>query len=100
MPLTAEDVQMTSQNNVREPVKVVWEQINQDLDNATTLLSGKMAKSDYRFNYTSLQAFKARVYLFMGEWEKAISAATDVMNTKSLFDMNNLQSYIDEEGNR
>lgn len=41
MPLTAEDVQTTSQNNVREPVKVVWEQINQDLDNATTLLSGK-----------------------------------------------------------
>lgn len=38
----------------------------------------KWLNPDYRFNYTSLQAFKARVYLFMGEWEKAISAATDV----------------------
>lgn len=100
MPLTAEDVQQNTTNNVREPIRVVWEQINKDMDDATTLLAGKPAKSEFRFSYTTLQALKARVYLFMGEWEKAISAATDVMNTKSLFDMNTLQPYIDEESDK
>lgn len=100
MPLTAEDVTMNTQNNVREPLGKVWEQIVKDMDDAASLLSGKAAKSEFRFSYTTLQALRARVYLFMGEWEKAIDAATDVMNTKSLFDMNTLQSYIDEESNR
>lgn len=100
VPLTAEDVHQNTQNNVRQPIRAVWQQINADLDSATVLLSGKAATTAFRFNYTSLQAFKARVYLFMGEWDKAIAAATDVMNAKSLFDMNGLQSYIDEESDK
>ncbi len=97
VPLTAEDVHRNTQNNVREPLRVVWKQICDDLDEATILLAGKAATTLFRFNYSSLQAFKARVYLFMGEWDKAIDAATDVMNAKTLFNMNNLQAYIDGE---
>lgn len=98
MPLSAEDVHEYTQNNVREPIGDVYEQINRDLDAATADLQGKQAKSLYRFGYTSLQALKARVYLFMGRYEDAINAASDVISSKSLFDMNNLQSIIDEEG--
>ena len=98
MPLSAEDVHEFTQNNVREPIGDVYEQINRDLDAATADLQGKQAKSLYRFGYTSLQALKARVYLFMGRYEDAINAASDVISSKSLFDMNNLQSIIDEEG--
>ena len=98
MPLSAEDVHEFTQDNVREPIGDVYEQINRDLDAATADLQGKQAKSLYRFGYTSLQALKARVYLFMGRYEDAINAASDVISSKSLFDMNNLQSIIDEEG--
>lgn len=98
MPLSAEDVHEFTQDNVREPIGDVYEQINRDLDAATADLQGKQAKSLYRFGYTSLQALKARVYLFMGRYEDAISAASDVISSKSLFNMNNLQELIDREG--
>ena len=98
MPLSAEDVNQYTQNNVRETIGNVYEQINRDLDDATANLQGKQAKSLYRFGYTSLQALKARVYLFMGRYEDAIEAASDVISSKSLFNMNNLQELIDEEG--
>lgn len=98
MPLSAEDVHEFTQDNVREPIGDVYEQINRDLDAATADLQGKQAKSLYRFGYTSLQALKARVYLFMGRYEDAINAASDVISSKSLFNMNNLQELIDREG--
>ena len=100
MPLSAEDVNQYTQNNVREPIGDVYEQINRDLDAATADLQGKQAKSLYRFGYTSLQALKARVYLFMGRYEDAIKAASDVISSKALFDMNNLQSIIDAQGDQ
>lgn len=100
MPLSAEDVNLYTQNNKRETIGKVWEQIEKDLQNASVDLKGKEAKSLYRFGYTSLQAFKARVYLFMGRWDDAISAATDVIATKALYDMNEMQDYIDQEGNK
>lgn len=100
MPLTAVDVHQNTQNNTRESVGKVWQKINDDLAEATRYLSGKPSKGVFRFNYVSLQAFKARVYLYMDKREEAIAAATDVINSKSLFDMNILQGVIDEGGNK
>lgn len=94
MPLTADDVNGYIGNNTRTPLGKVWSQIAEDLETATGYLRGKPAKSEYRFSYDALMAFKARVYLFMGEWDKSIEAASEVIGTKSLFDMNNLQSHI------
>lgn len=98
MPLSAEDVHKFTQNNVRESIGKVYEQIEKDLNAATADLTGKIAKSLFRFGYTSLQALKARVYLFMGRYEDAIEAASDVIASNSLFDMNNLQALLDEKG--
>lgn len=100
MPLSAEDVNAYTQNNRRETIGKVWEQIVRDLEAATKDLNGKEAKSLYRFGYTSLQLLKARVYLFMGRYNDAIEAASNVIATKSLYDMNNMQEYIDEKGNK
>ena len=95
MPLSAIDVHQNTQNNVRVAVGKVWEQIEKDLDEATKDLEGKESKSRYRFDYISLQAFKARVYLFMNKYEEAIQAASYVIDAKALFDMNEIQSYLD-----
>ncbi|MDR0844180.1 MAG: RagB/SusD family nutrient uptake outer membrane protein [Tannerella sp.] len=100
MPLDALDVHQHTQNNTRVPVGQVWNQIVADLEKATSDLSGKTSKSIYRFDYTSLQALKARVFLFMERYDEAIQAATDVIETKALCDMNSMQSYIDEKGDK
>ncbi|NCE72706.1 RagB/SusD family nutrient uptake outer membrane protein [Odoribacter sp. Z80] len=98
MPLTAEDVHKNTHDNVREPIGKVWEQIVKDLNEATKYLAGKTPKSKFRFDNTSLELLKARVYLFMENWDAAIAAASKVIGIKSLFDMNGLQARIDEEG--
>ena len=84
-----------TQNNVRVAVGKVWEQIEKDLDEASKDLEGKESKGKYRFDYIALQAFKARVYLFMNKYEEAIKAASYVIDAKALFDMNEIQSYLD-----
>ena len=100
MPLSAADINQTTQNNKREPIEKVWKQIESDLDQATTLLSGKIGSNKFRLDATSVQLLKARVYLFTNQLDKAIQASTDVITAKPLFDMNEMQARIDEEGNQ
>lgn len=100
MPLTAENVNETAKNNVREPVEKVWKQIANDIDEASKLLVGKTSINKFRFNYISLQLLKARTALFMQEYQTAIDAATVVMNSSSLTDLNGIQPIIDSKGNR
>ncbi|MDR2414788.1 MAG: RagB/SusD family nutrient uptake outer membrane protein, partial [Odoribacteraceae bacterium] len=100
MPLSAEDVHQNTQNNTRVPVGKVWERINIDLDAAERDLAGKTSKSLYRFDYTSLQALRARVALFERRYDDAIAAASDVIAARPLFDMNTMQGYLDEQGDR
>ncbi|MBC9928888.1 RagB/SusD family nutrient uptake outer membrane protein [Chitinophaga qingshengii] len=97
MPLSAKDVHQNTQNNVREPLEKVYAQILSDLDQASSFLSGKKSINKFRFDATAVKALQARVYLFMGDYEKAITAATDVIVNKPLSDMNNMQARIDEK---
>ncbi|MBO9728413.1 MAG: RagB/SusD family nutrient uptake outer membrane protein [Chitinophaga sp.] len=97
MPLTAKDVHQNTQNNVREPLEKVYAQIVADLDQASSFLNGKKSRSKFRFDASAVRALQARVYLFMGDYDKAIAAATDVMVNKPLSDMNNMQARIDEK---
>ena len=98
MPLTAVDVHKNTHDNVRETIGNVWAQIVKDLEEATKYLAGKTPKNKFRFDNTSLELFKARVYLFMENWDAAIESASKVIGIKSLYDMNGLQARIDEEG--
>ena len=96
MPLTASDVGATSRDNVRATIAKVWGQIDDDIEAAAGYLSGKPENGSYRFSYLSLQALKARVCLFMGRWDEAVAAATDVIEGRSLYDMNMLQGVVDD----
>lgn len=96
MPLTAQDVNVNSHDNVREPVGKVWEQIVADLDAAAALLKGKPAKDKFRLDYTCVQLLRARVSLFMGNYDEAATAAGEVISAKTLADLNALQDLIDK----
>lgn len=100
MPLTAVDVTQNTQNNVRETIETVWNQIVKDLEVATGKLNGKPHKSEFRFDYFSTKLFKARVHLFMGDYNKAVTDASEVFAVKKPWDMNNLQALIDVNGNK
>lgn len=99
MPLSAKDVHQHTQNNVREPLGKVYAQILSDLEQASDLLAGKKARNVFRMDASAVEALQARVHLFMGDYDKAIAAATDVIVNKPLSDMNNMQTYIESEGN-
>jgi hypothetical protein len=98
MPLTAVDVNVNATNNVRQPIEVVWKQIVVDTEEASKLLAGKPATSRFRLNAITLQMFKARVALFMGNYNTAIESAKVVMDASPLTDLNGIQAKIDELG--
>ncbi|MCD8185848.1 MAG: RagB/SusD family nutrient uptake outer membrane protein [Rikenellaceae bacterium] len=102
LALAADDVNNYLGNNDRQTVGIVWDQLVRDLETAADYLRAKPSKGVYRFDYYSLHALKARAYLFMGEYEKTIQAATEVIDAKTLFNMNIFQSRIDaeEKGNQ
>lgn len=68
---------MLSRNTVGE----VYASILSDIDEAEKLISVETwdAGFTYRFNTLSVNAFRARVYLYMGDWENAYKYAADVV---------------------
>lgn len=98
MPLNAEDVNKNAVNNVREPIEKVWKQIVTDLDEALKLLAGKPGNDRFRFNYNTVQLFRARVALYMGDYQTVIQQTTPVMAQSKLTNLNVIQDYIDSEG--
>ncbi|TCC92539.1 RagB/SusD family nutrient uptake outer membrane protein [Pedobacter hiemivivus] len=76
----------------RNTVAEVYKQILEDLDKGTELMerSGKNT-SLYRINHLAGYLLSSRVQLYMGNWEKVIEAATNVLNRKS--DLMNLNTW-------
>ncbi|WP_343670086.1 RagB/SusD family nutrient uptake outer membrane protein [Chitinophaga sp.] len=78
----------------RTALLTVYAQVVTDLDNAIAILSGDFLGADVESISTdrlrpttwSAKALLARVYLYTGEYEKAIKAADTVLNKKYLFD--------------
>ena len=66
----------------RSTVAEVYRSILEDLDEAEKLLNVETwpEGETYRFNTLSVNAFRARIYLYMGNWEKAYEYATDVVS--------------------
>lgn len=94
--LTTEGLDGRTKNNTRESVQVIWEQITSDLEKASANLSGKKSKGKFRFNYYSVETLRSRVFLFMEDWDAAISSSSKVISASKPYDMNQLQSLIDE----
>lgn len=68
----------------RNTVKEVYEQIFSDIDKGISLLTvDEQAKgTNYRFSKISAYGFAARVYAYIGDWEKALTYA------KQAYDIN------------
>ncbi|MEI9942803.1 MAG: RagB/SusD family nutrient uptake outer membrane protein [Chitinophagaceae bacterium] len=62
---------------------VVYKQVEQDLDSAETLLSSTVNRN--RANKFTAKALKARLYLYLKEWAKAESYATELINSTANF---------------
>ena len=65
----------------RNTVAEVYASILSDIDTAEQLLNVETwgEGETYRFNKLSIDAFRARVYLYMGNWEEAYKAAVRVI---------------------
>lgn len=73
-------------------VETVYNQILSDLDKAEQYLNVEEWElgKNYRFNTTSVQALRARTYLYMGRWSDALEASKEVLSVyNELEDMNN-----------
>lgn len=95
MPLTADDINVNVGNNVRTPIGEVWNQIVVDIDKSSGLLYGKKATDRYRFSYNTMQLFRARVDLMMGNYDSAIKYATTVINEYPLADLSGIEGRFE-----
>lgn len=57
----------------------VYKQVKQDLDSAEILLPASINRN--RANKLTVKALKARLFLYLKDWENAEAAATEVINT-------------------
>ena len=62
-------------------VEAIYQQVLADITEAEKYLNVETWEEgmNYRFNRISAQAFRARTYLYMGEWQKALTAAKAVI---------------------
>lgn len=83
----------------RSTVAQTYEQVLNDLDKAKGLLSRSVNLG--HFNYWAARLLEARVYLYMGRFSEALTAATDVINNSpyKLVDNAGYAAYWGQEGN-
>ena len=76
-------------------VEAVYQQVLSDLNEAEKYLNVEVWEEgkNYRFNKVSAQALRARTYLYMGQWEEALKAATTVLETHNQLEDLTTNSY-------
>lgn len=76
-------------------VEAVYQQVLSDLNEAEKYLNVEVWEEgkNYRFNKVSAQALRARTYLYMGQWEEALKAATTVLETHNRLEDLTTNSY-------
>ena len=75
----------------RVTVKEIYDAVLSDIARAKTLMSKDIWETQYIYRFSSLaaEALESRVYLYMGEWEKAYQTAEQVLKVKAdLVDLN------------
>lgn len=78
-------------------VSDVYESIISDMGKAISLMNVESWETglNYRFSIRAAKALLSRVYLYMGEWEKALSQSTAVLaEYDALVDMNQKNSIL------
>ncbi|MBC9909489.1 RagB/SusD family nutrient uptake outer membrane protein [Chitinophaga varians] len=80
----------------RNTVKEVYEQITQDLEQATRLLDKyKKSVETYHISHVAAHLLASRVYLYMENWEKCIAHADAVLRQRSM--LMNLNTWGDPD---
>lgn len=77
-------------------LETVYRRVLDDIDEAEQKLNVTTWKKgeNYRFNTVSAQAFRARVYLYMGRWQEALTAALDVIEKHPALEDFNVSSTM------
>ena len=77
----------------KNTVAQIYEAVLSDINEAEKLINKESweQKFSYRFTTLSVKALRARVYLYMGQWENAYKAAEAVLTGK-----NSLEDFNDE----
>ena len=84
-------------------VAAVYEQILDDIGQAEKLMTVQKqeeAALNYRFSLDAVQALKARVLLYMRDWQGAYDAATSLLPKYALLDFKTLSTDTSGKGNR
>lgn len=86
-PATTKGIPLKLNSDVREvlsrnTVAEVYASVLADIDEAEKLLNIEAwpEGETYRFNTLSVNALRARVYLYMGQWKQAYDYATDIVS--------------------
>lgn len=89
-PATEKGIPLKLNSNTEELLKrntiaEVYTSVLSDLDKAESLMTKDQWETGltYRFNTISVNAFRSRIYLYMGEWEKSFAASQAVLAKKS-----------------
>ena len=75
VPLVTESFPEDFTNNPRASVKEIYEQVIADLDYAVEHLEGSSRTSKAYIDGSVAHGLRARAYLYMGEWQKALADA-------------------------
>ena len=73
-------------------LKEIYNQIEKDIATAEATMQQATATEEYKYRFSKigLNAFKSRVYLYKGEWQKAVDEADKVLAVNSnLLDLKN-----------
>lgn len=89
-PATEKGIPLKLNSNTEELLKrntiaEVYTSVLSDIDKAEKLMTKEQWETGltYRFNTLSINAFRSRVYLYMGDWEKSLAASEAVLAKKS-----------------
>ena len=104
-PATTRGVPMLLQADVNaiprsSSVEAVYQQVLSDIAQAEQRMNVQLWEvgKRYRFNAHSVQALRARTYLYMGRWQEALTAAKAVIAMHpDLEDLNNLGSLLPDD---
>lgn len=80
VPVYTQPSTSTTQPAGQSTVEQIYKLITEDLENAATLLNGKQRTYKFEPNSNVVNGLLARVYLVMGEWDKAATAAEAARN--------------------
>jgi len=80
----------------KNTVAQIYEAVLSDINEAEKLINKESweQKFSYRFTTLSVKALRARVYLYMGQWENAYKAAEAVLTEKNTLEDFNDEAFI------